>query len=148
MSAVIEMQMDGYKIKVKGSGEITYLYECVKCGKQFDIRRGVMDITPVKCECGSFNTFIVINTCRFALKGSFPSKDFRVDNEINKQNEVMREGWRSESEIDEAKHALKERDERLVKNGTKVLPSAEYRKEKVGKDKMKTAAKRQRSMMK
>jgi putative FmdB family regulatory protein len=148
MSAVIEMQMDGYKIKVRGNGEITYLYECMKCGLQFDIRRSVMDLSPVKCKCGSDNTFVVINTCRFKLKGSFPSKDFRVDGEINKQNEIMREGWRSETEIDDAKHALRERDERWVKNGTKVLPNTEYRKEKVGKEVMKAAAKRQRSMMK
>jgi len=115
-----------YKIKYSGEkGNIRYLYECNQCGSAQDEWHSIRDNPVVMCNvCSSSDTFRVISSCRFHLKGAgFPSKEFKIQDEIDNQDAIMREGWQSESEIETAKAMLAERETRLVKEGRKTLSS-------------------------
>lgn len=137
-----------YRVVYRNPRGLTrYEYECRDCHKSQIELHSAQDAPVIKCEsCGSENTYRVLRTCTFHLKGrGFPSKEIKIDREIQKQDEIMAEGWRSQSEINEAGHMLKERNERLVKEGQKVLPDADQRGgKKIGTEGLKTAAKKQR----
>ncbi len=116
----------GCKINYKGHKALTrYLYECEDCGSQQDELHSIRDNPTIKCNnCGSVNTFRVIVAPRFHLKGSgFPSKEHKIDKEIAEQDALMREGFRSQAEIDTAKAMYEEREARLVKEGRKTISS-------------------------
>ena len=129
----LEEKTEYGKIIYKGNTGITYEYQCDKCGQLFEVRRSANDNRPIRCiYCDNRRTHVVIGTCRFHLKGrGFPSKEIKMDQEIAKQDEIMREGFRSQSEIETAKAMLKEREERLVKKGIKLLPDASVREKEI-----------------
>lgn len=140
-----------YKIVYRNPrGSTRYEYECKDCGKSQEEYHSAQDEPQITCNsCGSKNTYRVLRTCTFHLKGGgFPSRELKLDREIQKQDEIMAEGWRSQSEINEAGHMLKERDERLVKEGRKVLLDGDQRGgKKLGSDVLKKAARRQRDQI-
>lgn len=131
-------------------GSTRYEYECRECGKSQEEYHSAQDEPKIKCKaCGSANTYRVLRTCTFHLKGrGFPSKEIKLDREIQEQDKIMAEGWRSQSEINEAGHMLRERNERLVKEGRKVLPDGDQRGgKKLGSDVLKKAARKQRDQV-
>jgi len=140
-----------YKVVYRNPrGATRYEYECKSCGKTQEESHSAQDEPTVKCKhCRSTNTYRVLRTCTFHLKGrGFPSRELKLDREIQKQDEIMAEGWRGQSEINEAGHMLKERDDRLVKEGRKVLPTGDQRGgKKLGKEVIAKAAQRQRDQV-
>ena len=138
-----------YKVVYRNPpGRTCYIYECPR-GHQQEEWHSAQESPTITCRtCGSKRTHRVLNTCTFHLRGrGFPSRELKIDREIQKQDEIMAEGWRSQSEIAEAGEMLKEREARLVKEGQKVLKSSEHRQGKVGAEMLKKAAKRQWDMM-
>jgi len=115
-----------HKVIYKGlKGSTIYEYECTKCEYVQTERHSVRDNPKIVCEkCGCEEMQRLIGSGNFILKGNgFPSKENKIDQEIAKQDEIMREGFRSQSEIETAQHMLKERDEKMVKDGRKLLPT-------------------------
>jgi len=115
-----------HKVRYRGlKGSTIYEYECTKCEYVQTERHSVQDNPKIICEkCGCEDMQRLIGSGNFILKGKdFPSKEHKIDQEIAKQDEIMAEGWRSQSEIETAKHMLKERDEQMVKDGRKLLPT-------------------------
>ena len=77
-----------YKVVYRNPrGATRYEYECKSCGKTQEESHSAQDEPTVKCKhCRSTNTYRVLRTCTFHLKGrGFPSRELKLDREIQKR---------------------------------------------------------------